>query len=323
MSIKLISNNESNIVSDLLDGVMITQPNEYERMHNEFSYILCKKNRTSDNVRVVISGGGGYGPLFTGFVADGLSDVVCSGYFNCAPNAYAIYDSAKHVNCGKGIMLISNNFAGDYLNNDMAQELLASDNIESEACYVSDDIFSCKEEERSKRGGLSGISIIIKIASRAAKQSLSLKEIARISRKANDMLVSASICFNENNGKIEFGNGFSGEPPSVIIDYISADDIVCNVLKFLLNDLEQSKCFDKNLYVVINRLRLMSYAEGYVIVKSVKERLEVLGYNVLGISVGCYFDVYSTNGCIISLLACDEEMQKYIGDTVSAYDFSL
>lgn len=320
---KFISNNELDIVKDSLEGMIIAEPNKYERIYNEFSYILRKKRLTKDNVRIIISGGGGYGPLFAGFVHDSLADVVCSGYFNCAPNAYAIYDSAKHVHSGKGIMLITNNFAGDYLNNDMAQELLASDKIESEACYVSDDIFSCKDEESSKRGGLGGIAMIIKIASKAAGEALSLKEVMRISQKANDRIVSTSICFNEADNKIEFGAGFSGEPPFIIIDYISADDIVSHALKFLLDDLEKRRCLSKDLYVTINRLRRMSYVEGYVIVKSVKERLQSLGYNVLGINVGSYFDMYTTNGCIISLLSSDEEIKKYMDSTVSAYDFSI
>lgn len=63
-----------------------------------------------------------------------------------APNAYVLYEMAKNIDCGKGILFLTNHYMGDYLNNDMAVELLAHDNINAAMCCISDDILSCEEK---------------------------------------------------------------------------------------------------------------------------------------------------------------------------------
>jgi len=139
-----ILNSIDSALDEMLSGVMAAQPGEFVRMENLHSYILYKRNIDNDKVQVVISGGGGFGPLFPSFVGKGLADAVCFGEFNCAPNAYALYEVAKTVNRGKGILFLTNNFVGDFLNNDMAKELLYIDGIASEVCYASDDILSAR-----------------------------------------------------------------------------------------------------------------------------------------------------------------------------------
>ena len=41
-----------------------------------------------------------------------------------------------------------------------------------------------------------------------------------------------------------------------------------------------------------------------------------------GCAAGTYFDVFDGKGCILSLIACDEEMQKYIAP-VNGYGYVI
>jgi dihydroxyacetone kinase-like protein len=317
--VKILNSKES-ALNELINGVMAAQPGKFVRMENLYSYVLYKSNIADDRVQIVISGGGGYGPLFPGFIGEGLADAVCFGDFNCAPNAYALYTVAKTINRGKGILFLTNNFTGDYLNNDMAKELLHLDGIESQVSYASDDIFSAKGEPKDKRGGLCGIGTLIKIASSAANKGLNLNDVYRVVQKANDRIRSLTVCLNQENMQMEFGNGFSGEAPTFVNDFVSADDLAANVIKHILKELKEFK--NSRLYFTVNRMIGMSYLEGYVVLQSIKRQLEELGYVVGGCAVGGYFDAYNSNGCIISILAADDELEQYL-NIVTAYDFTV
>lgn len=302
-----------------VDGFLSAHPGEFVKLPGLYTHTVYKKE-IEDRVQVVISGGGGYGPLFGGFVGDGLADATCQGDFDCAPNAYSLYEVAKTIDQGKGILFLTNNFTGDYLNNDMAQELLQNDGIDSRVCYASDDIFSASGEDKSHRGGLSGIGLLIKTAAGAVATGLSLEQAFGAVEMANSRLRSVTVCLDEQNKRIEFGAGFSGEPPVAVYDFVSADDLVERALGHLMPELGATK--NERICISVSRLKRMSYLEGYVVLQSVKRRLEELGKTVECCSSGGYFDVFDRNGCIISLIAADDELVRYILPT-SRRDFSI
>ena len=81
------------------------------------------------------------------------------------------------MNCRRGCILIYNHFMGDYLNNDMAQELLALEGIPSIQVPCRDDCFSAPGADRSERTGLTGILYMIRIASMCASSGMGLPEM--------------------------------------------------------------------------------------------------------------------------------------------------
>jgi len=147
-----------------------------------------------------------------------------------------------------------------------------------------------------------------------------LEDIYRIVQKANDRLRSITVCLNEDSMQLEFGNGFSGEAPVMVKDFISTDDLVSNAIKYILNELSEFK--DSYLFFTINRMIGMSYLEGYVVLQSAKRQLEEQGYSVGDCAMGGYFDAYNSNGCIISILAADDELKQYL-KPVTVYDFTI
>lgn len=314
-----IFNSEETALYEALEGIRSAEPGKYGRLDTKYGYGLFCKELADGRVRIIVDGGGGYGPMWAGFAQQGLADAMVQGEFNCAPNAYVLYEMAKTIDAGKGVLFLCNHFMGDYLNNDMALELLAHEGIQAKACYVSDDICSCIGEEKEARGGLHGISQLVKLASAGAAQGLSLEEVYRLVQKGNERLRSVTMKVNEE-GEIQVGPGFSGEPPVETVRFESADQLVSLALDRLLSELEAYGT--DQVYLCISRLRRMCFTEGFVVLHAAVRYLREKGISVCGSTVGTYFDVFDSNGCMLSLLAVDEEMKAYLG-SVSGYDFTV
>lgn len=307
-------------LKETVEGILDSRPGSLTTVENKYSHICMKADLPENRVRVLVNGGGGRGPFFEGCVGDGLADAAVSGDFNCAPNAYMIYQIAKQIDCGKGVLLVTNNFMGDYLNNDMAKELLEADGIPVEVCYVSDDIYSARGEEKEARGGLCGIGFILKISAAAAKSGSDLQEVYRIVEKANSRIRSLAFCYNEDTGNIELGNGFSGEAPAEIIALADADKITEKIVGVILGELEIYE--KKNIHIMMNRMLYMSYAEGYIMLHAAKREFEKRGYKTGICTAGLYFDAFDYNGGILSVLITDDELEQYV-NPVNGFDFTI
>lgn len=314
-----IFNSEETALREALEGILSAEPGKYGRLDTKYGCGLFLKGLPDDRVRIIVDGGGGYGPMWAGFAQQGLADAMVQGEFNCAPNAYVLYEMAKTIDAGKGVLFLCNHFMGDYLNNDMALELLAHEGIQAKACYVSDDICSCIGEEKEARGGLHGIAQLAKLGFSGAAEGMSLEEVFRLVQKGNDRLRSITMKVNEE-GEIQVGPGFSGEPPVEKVRFESADQLVSLALDRLLAELEVYGA--NQVYLCVNRLRRMCFTEGFVVLHAAKRYLQKRGIALCGSSVGTYFDVFDSNGCMLSLLAVDEEMKACLG-SVSGYDFTV
>ncbi|MDO4272996.1 MAG: dihydroxyacetone kinase subunit DhaK [Eubacteriales bacterium] len=301
-------NSKESAHEEALQGIMLANPGKYTRLPSEYGYGLYRNNLRDGQVRIIINGGGGYGPMWAGFADNGLADAMVHGNFDSAPNAFVLYEMAKAVDCGCGVLFLTNHFMGDYLNNDMAVELLAHDGIPAKLCCVSDDILSCEGEAKEARGGLHGIGQICKICGAAAREGLSLDEIWGLAEKANSRLRSVSV--NIREGMILFGEGFSGEPAVKTSPYQSVDQMVREACGILLEEMEQWR--DDSFYLSVNSHCGVGYTESFVILNSAVQWLKEQGLKMWGCGAGTYFDVYEGTGCMISLIACDEEMRKYL-----------
>ena len=300
-------------------GMMEARPGMFGRLDTDYSNALYVKKTNPQRVQIIANGGGGYGPLYSGFIGPGLADATCEGNFDTAPNAYALYELAKILGSEQGVLFIANNFAGDFLNNDMALELLRGEGIEAMVLYANDDIMSAQGEPREMRGGLHGTATLVKIAACAAEALLPLNEVYRIAGKANDNQRSISVQLNPATRKIEFGTGFSGEPPVHVIAYENVEQLAELTLTFLIKELAPDK--NKKIYITLNKMNEMSYTEAYGLLHLLRKNINK-DFEVGGSVCGAYFDAYEGNGFMLSLLSADDELQKYIR-YVSGYDFAI
>ena len=66
----------------------------------------------------------------------------------------------------------------------------------------------------------------------------------------------------------------------------------------------------------------MCFTEGFAVLGAAVRYLRKKGITVCGSTVGTYFDVFDSNGCMLSLLAVDEELKACLGKA-SGYDFTV
>ena len=199
--------------SEYLTGMEMAYPERWKKLIGEKnSAALIRRRPAFGRPVVIISGGAANGPLFPGYVGEGLADAAVVGGAYSAPNAYAIYETGKYIDSGHGVLLLYNNFAGDYLNNDMAAELLAMDGIPVESVWTTDDIASALGEEKSARSGRTGIALMIKLAGSCLSEGYTLHQAAELLRKANERTATLSMRVDFSDRKVYYGEGFSGEP---------------------------------------------------------------------------------------------------------------
>lgn len=312
----LIDNTESIIKRELL-GIINTRPDYYDLVGDEFGYGLMLRELSEENVRVIASGGGGLGKLFPAVVHEELADAVSTGEMDTAPNYLSIYNLAKKVDAGKGVILLTNNYSGDVMNNELAQEMLEADGIPATVCKVTDNFFSSKEKE--KRSGLSGILTLIKIAKGAAKIGLDLKGVTEIVEQANQQLISITVMANDE-GKLMYGKGLADEPAKFTSDFTGEADLVKELSDFVIKQLDGGST--NEICVQLNIMKYTSYIEGTILLHGIINYFSNQGYKVVSANVGDYYDMFNYPGLILTVLPVSEKMKAFI-KPVTNYDYTI
>jgi dihydroxyacetone kinase-like protein len=227
---------------------------------------------------------------------------------------------ARTIHRGRGVIFLTNNYTGDFLNNDMAQELLRTEGIESRVCYANEDIFGAPGEPVENRGGMFGVGILVKVAAAAAGAGLDLEEVYRITRKAADRMRCVTVRINGETDSVEFGAGFSGEEPRLVSPYRGIEDMAGRVEGILMEEL--SVYAPRKLAISVNRMQTLTFLEGLVIMGRLKKHFEGKGYEVPFCSAGGYFTAFFGHGCIIAVSALDDELVRYM-PVVKGYDFTI
>lgn len=286
----------------------LVQPDKWRVLHTDTSGgILVNRVDNQGRYAVIVSGGAGNGPLFGGYVSGDLADAVVAGGAHAAPNAYAIYEAGKYFGEKREILLLYNNFAGDYLNNDMAQELLRLDNVRAESLLALDDMATAKGESRTERNGRCGIALLIKLAGAYRNMGLTLDKALPCLIHARDRLNTLSLHIDPEKEIATYGAGFSGEPGIYTLRGVSKKAMIQKAADMLIEDLPPEK--DEELVLLVNRLRLMSIPDGYI---SAKTALDYLSsqYKVSHFCVGAFSNITDQYGLDISIMRCDSDTAK-------------
>lgn len=312
----LIDNTEDIVKKELL-GIIKTRPNYYELVDDEFGCGLMLKSLTENKVGIIASGGGGLGRLFPAVVHEDLADAVSVGNMDTAPNYFTIYNLAKKVNTGQGVILLTNNYSGDVMNNEMAQEMLEADGILATVCKVTDNFFSSNEKE--KRSGLSGILTLIKIAQAAAKKGANLKEVTEIVEYANQQLTSVTVMSNDA-GKLLYGKGLADEPAKFISEFSGETNLIKELSSFVFDQLKDN--LSKKVCIQLNTMKYTSYIEGNVLLNDIVDYFTSQGYVVELANVGDYYDMFNYAGLILTVLSVDEKLEDFI-KPITNYDYTI
>ena len=220
----------------------------------------------------------------------------------------------------KGVLLLYNNFIGNYLTNDMAAELLRLDGFRVEQAAFYDDMGMAGGEPKENRGGRIGIAYAIRICAEAAKRGATLEETARLARKAAERTVTLGVNVEPEKDRVTFGMGISGEPGFSTLEGTNVHDTAEETVRLLWEDLNPQA--SDRIFMLVNRLRLTSYSDSFVMAECLYESLSRRTDNAR-MSVGGYMQVTDSYGYTVTLLRADEELASYLTGTCTGDGFII
>lgn len=315
-----IINESTNVVDEMLEG-FIAAYNKYYYKHPLVNGVISKQRRHG-KVSLVIGGGSGHEPMFSGFVGKGLADAASCGNIFASPDPKNIYETAKAVENGKGVLFVYGCYAGDNLNFDMAEEFLNAKGIETAHVRVQDDIASAPEDKKFDRRGIAGDVFVIKIAGAACDAGLSLEEVTRVTEKARDCTRTIGVAtapaqlpgaakpiFELGENEIEYGMGLHGEKGVERTTWKKSDVLVERMYSQIMLDSGIRK--GDQVCVLINGLGSTTIMELSIVFRKLKQLLDQDGVILYDADLNNYCTSLEMGGFSISLMKLDNELKKY------------
>lgn len=302
-------------------GMQLAYPERVYRLTGgKNAAVLASRAFSEDRTAIIISGGCASGPLFPGYVGEGMADAAVGGSPYGAPSAYELYETGKYMGRSKGVFLLYNNFAGDFLNNDMAQELLEMEDISCRSFAVTDDIASAAGEPVSERSGRCGIALMIKLASACSLAGMSPDEILEMIRYANSRLATLSVKVDFEKHRVIYGNGFSGEPGIRQEDHLSMERLAGEAADMILQELKPRS--DEKLIVLVNRLQQTCYADGFIMGQLLHQHI-TRHFQISQLRVANFSNILDIYGFNFSFMCIDKKLDAYMRHTVYGDSFIL
>lgn len=328
---KKILNDPRQAVTQMIDGLVLASDGRTRRLPGLDA--IVRTDLPAAKVALLIGGGSGHEPLFHGFVGQNLGDGAACGQFFAAPAPHVIYEAAKAVHRGKGILFLYGNYAGDNMNFDIAAEMLQDEGIDIRTVRVTDDVAAAPPERTHDRRGIAGDVLMIKIAGAAAATLDSLDEVERVARKAvanvRSMGVAVSAGSIPETGKptfeladdeIEVGMGAHGEAGIARQKLAPADAVADALLERILPDLPFAA--GDEVALVLNNLGATTMMEMLVVNRRIRQVLQDRGIIVHRTEVGTWLTVQEMAGFSVTLMRLDAELKRYLDLPCRSVGFS-
>ena len=317
---KKIINHVDDVVAEMMEGFVAAHSRYYQKVPDVNGVLYL--NRRKDKVALVIGGGSGHEPMFSGFVGKGLADAAACGNVFASPDPGTIMEVAQAAHAGKGVLFVYGCYAGDNLNFDMAEEMLQDEGVATAHVRVWDDCASAPPERVEDRRGIAGDVLVIKIAGAACDAGLDLEEVVRVTEKARDSLRTIGLAtspgqipgsekptFQLGEEEIEYGMGLHGEPGIQRTTMRPADELVQVMYDHLTKDMPLVAGDEVN--VLVNGLGSTTIMEMSIVYRKVKELLEADGIQVYDADINSYCTCMEMGGFSITLMKLDEELKSY------------
>ena len=318
---KKIVNNYDDVAREAIEGFTACFSGVY-RLHPEVNGVLLRRHRQG-KVALVVGGGSGHEPMFSGFVGRGLADAAACGNIFASPDPGTVYQTAKAVESGAGVLFVYGNYAGDNLNFDMAEDMLRAEGIATAHVRVWDDCASAPQERITDRRGVAGDVFVIKVAGAACDAGLPLDEVVRITQAARDQLRSIGVAvtpahipgaaepiFTLGDDEMEYGMGIHGEKGMQRTKLASAD----TVTTYLYDALQRERPLHRGdeVCVLINSLGSTTLLEMSIVYRKLSQLLARDGIIVHDADMNHYCTTLEMGGFSISLLRLNDELKSYI-----------
>ena len=342
---KKLINAVENVVKEQLQG-MVAAHSDVLKVNFE-PYVVYRADAPVANKVALVSGGGsGHEPMHGGFVGHGMLDAACPGEVFTSPTPDQMYEAAKLVNSGAGVLFLVKNYTGDVLNFETAAEMAHADGIPVQSILVDDDCAVKDSLYTAGRRGVGTTVLIEKIVGAAAEAGYTLDQCADLARKVNQYGRSIGIAltsctvpaagkptFELGENEFEFGIGIHGEPGRVRYEMKTADEITQMMADAILDDgaytrtvrewdREAGAWVEKTLtdeplqsgdsvIAFVNSMGGTPVSELYAVYRKLAEICDARGITIARNLVGPYITSLEMQGCSITLLKTDDEILKF------------
>ncbi len=342
---KKLINAVDDVVKEQLEGMAIAHP-DMLKVHFEPNYVYRADAPVAGKVAIVSGGGSGHEPMHGGFVGMGMLDGACPGEVFTSPTPDQMYECAKAVDSGEGVLFIVKNYTGDVLNFETAAELAHADGIKVQTILIDDDVAVKDSLYTAGRRGVGTTVLAEKIVGAAAEAGYSLEQCAdlcrRVSQYGRSMGMALTSCtvpaagkptFELGENEIEIGIGIHGEPGQRRMEMTTADEITEILATEILDDPaysrtvrewdnENGEWVDKELtdepfqsgdrvIAFVNSMGGTPVSELYTIYRKLTEICEDRGIEIVRNLIGPYITSLEMQGASITLLKADDEILRF------------
>lgn len=319
---KKFVNDPFDVVDEMLEGFLDVYSG-YVRKLESARTVVRVDAPIKGKVGVITGGGSGHKPAFIGFIGRGMLDAVAVGEIFTSPPPISVFEAARAVNGGKGVVFLLGNYSGDVMNFGLAAEMCREEGIPVVQVIATDDVGSGPKEKASNRRGVVGEFLAWKIAGAKAEAGGSLEEVRAVAEKVNQMTrtlgVALTPCtvpakgtptFTLAEDEMEYAVGHHGEPGTAKIKMRSADEITEMMVKGVLEDLPFQS--GNEVAVLINGLGATPQLELFICYRKVKQILEQKKIKVYKPFVGQFFTALEMAGFSVTLMKLDEELKTLL-----------
>ena len=341
---KKLINAMDDVVKEQLEGMAAAHPEI--RVNLDPKYMVRADAPVQGKVALVSGGGSGHEPMHGGFVGMGMLDGACPGEVFTSPTPDQMYECAKAVDGGAGVLFLVKNYTGDVLNFETATELAHADGIKVQSILVDDDTAVKDSLYTAGRRGVGTTVLIEKIVGAAAEAGYNLQQCADLARKVNQYgrslgmaLTSCTVpaagkpTFDLGDDEFEFGIGIHGEPGRKRHKMKTADEITEMMALAIIDDGAYSRIvrewdndkgewFEKSLtddpfqsgdqiIAFVNSMGGTPVSELYAVYRKLAEVCETKGLTIVRNLIGPYITSLEMQGFSLTLLKADDEILKF------------
>ncbi|HEY5320102.1 MAG TPA: dihydroxyacetone kinase subunit DhaK [Galbitalea sp.] len=319
---KKFVNDPKQFVPDMLHGIALANPDTL-RYVPEFNLIHRVDSPRDDKVTIIQGSGSGHEPAHVMTVGKGMLDGACPGDVFAAPPMDYVYETTKLLASPKGVLLLVNNYTGDRMAFDMAQEMSEADGVKVRTLFIDDDVSVKDSTYTVGRRGVAGNFFVMKAVGAAAEDGAELDELIRIGEKVNSvtrtMGIALTACtppakgsplFELGDDEIEIGVGIHGEPGRRRAKIAPASDLVDEMLNAIVPDLPFES--GDRVALMINGLGGTPISELYILFGIAADKLTAKGITIGRSYVGEYCTSLDMAGASITLVKLDDEIERLL-----------
>jgi dihydroxyacetone kinase-like protein len=319
---KKFVNDPKQFVPDMLHGIALANPDTL-RYVPEYNLIHRVDSPRDDKVTIIQGSGSGHEPAHVMTVGKGMLDGACPGDVFAAPPMDYVYETTKLLASPKGVLLLVNNYTGDRMAFDMAQEMSEADGVKVRTLFIDDDVSVKDSTYTVGRRGVAGNFFVMKAVGAAAEDGAELDELIRIGEKVNSvtrtMGIALTACtppakgsplFELGDDEIEIGVGIHGEPGRRRAKIAPASDLVDEMLNAIVPDLPFEG--GDRVALMINGLGGTPISELYILFGIAADKLAAKGITIGRSYVGEYCTSLDMAGASITLVKLDDEIERLL-----------